>query len=181
MVSETTPMVLANGHNPRWPWSGRWVLTAASARARSAGSAPTWTLRSARSETLNGTNAHRTGSCSRGRSLDNIRFGRPEATRQEVEAAARAIGAEPVIMALPQGYDTEVGERGALLSAGERQLVAFARPGNWSWACWRAMWRIEAGRQRDAREGRPEQRLERACRCRYVAAQVVDCFSLHRR
>jgi ABC-type multidrug transport system fused ATPase/permease subunit len=58
---------------------------------------------------------------------DNIRFGRPEATRQEVEAAARAIGAEPVIMALPQGYDTEVGERGALLSAGERQLVAFAR------------------------------------------------------
>ncbi|HET9291745.1 MAG TPA: ABC transporter ATP-binding protein [Actinomycetes bacterium] len=58
---------------------------------------------------------------------DNIRFGRPDATREEVEAAARAIGAEPVIMALPQGYDTEVGERGALLSAGERQLVAFAR------------------------------------------------------
>ena len=58
---------------------------------------------------------------------DNIRFGRPEATRAEVEAAARAIGAEPVIMALAQGYDTEVGERGALLSAGERQLVAFAR------------------------------------------------------
>jgi len=58
---------------------------------------------------------------------DNIRFGRPEATREEVEAAARAIGAEPVIQALPHGYDTEVGERGALLSAGERQLVAFAR------------------------------------------------------
>jgi ATP-binding cassette subfamily B protein len=58
---------------------------------------------------------------------DNIRFGRPEATREEVEAAARAIGAEPVILALPQSYDTEVGERGALLSAGERQLVAFAR------------------------------------------------------
>jgi ATP-binding cassette, subfamily B, bacterial len=58
---------------------------------------------------------------------DNIRFGRPDATRAEVEAAARAIGAEPVILALPQGYDTEVGERGALLSAGERQLVAFAR------------------------------------------------------
>jgi ATP-binding cassette subfamily B protein len=58
---------------------------------------------------------------------DNIQFGRPEATRAEVEAAARAIGAEPVIMALPHGYDTEVGERGALLSAGERQLVAFAR------------------------------------------------------
>jgi ATP-binding cassette subfamily B protein len=58
---------------------------------------------------------------------DNIRFGRPEATREEVEAAARAVGAEPVIMDLPDGYDTEVGERGALLSAGQRQLVAFAR------------------------------------------------------
>jgi ATP-binding cassette subfamily B protein len=58
---------------------------------------------------------------------DNIRFGRPEATREAVEAAARAVGAEPVIRSLPQGFDTEVGERGALLSAGERQLVAFAR------------------------------------------------------
>jgi ATP-binding cassette, subfamily B, bacterial len=64
---------------------------------------------------------------SRATVADNIRFGRPEATRAQVEAAARAIGAEPVIRALPQGYDTEVGERGALLSAGERQLVAFAR------------------------------------------------------
>jgi ATP-binding cassette subfamily B protein len=58
---------------------------------------------------------------------DNIRFGRPEATRQEIEAAARAVGAEPVILDLPDGYHTEVGERGALLSAGQRQLVAFAR------------------------------------------------------
>ena len=58
---------------------------------------------------------------------DNIGFGRPEATRAEVEAAARAIGADQAIMDLPHGYDTEVGERGAMLSAGQRQLVAFAR------------------------------------------------------
>ena len=58
---------------------------------------------------------------------DNIRFGRPEATRAEIEAAARAVGAEPVIAGLPHGFDTEVGERGALVSAGERQLIAFAR------------------------------------------------------
>jgi ATP-binding cassette, subfamily B, bacterial len=58
---------------------------------------------------------------------DNIRFGRPEATRAEVEAAARAVGADQVIAGLPAGYDTQVGERGALLAAGERQLVAFAR------------------------------------------------------
>jgi ATP-binding cassette subfamily B protein len=59
--------------------------------------------------------------------LDNIRFGRPEATRAEVEAAARAVGADQVIAGLADGYDTEVGERGALLAAGERQLIAFAR------------------------------------------------------
>jgi ATP-binding cassette, subfamily B, bacterial len=59
--------------------------------------------------------------------LDNIRFGRPEATRAEVEAAARAVGADQVIAGLPDGYDTQVGERGALLAAGERQLIAFAR------------------------------------------------------
>jgi ATP-binding cassette subfamily B protein len=58
---------------------------------------------------------------------DNIRFGRPGATRAEIEAAAAAVGAEPVIAGLPHGFDTEVGERGALLSAGERQLIAFAR------------------------------------------------------
>jgi ATP-binding cassette subfamily B protein len=127
MASETTPMVLANGHNPPWPWSGRWLLTAASARARSAGSAPTWTPRSARSGTLNSTNSHRTGSFFSGTVLDNIRFGRPDATRSQVEAAARAVGADQVIAGLPDGYDTQVGERGALLAAGEKQLVAFAR------------------------------------------------------
>ncbi|HZD72227.1 MAG TPA: ABC transporter ATP-binding protein [Actinomycetes bacterium] len=58
---------------------------------------------------------------------DNIRFGRPDATRAEIEAAVRAVGAEPVIDALPEGLDTEVGERGVKLSAGERQLVSFAR------------------------------------------------------
>jgi ATP-binding cassette, subfamily B, bacterial len=58
---------------------------------------------------------------------DNIRFGRPEATRAEVEAAARAVGADQAIEALAGGYEAEVGERGALLAAGERQLVAFAR------------------------------------------------------
>jgi ATP-binding cassette, subfamily B, bacterial len=58
---------------------------------------------------------------------DNIRFGRPEASRADVEAAARAVGADQVIAGLPAGFDTEVGERGALLAAGERQLIAFAR------------------------------------------------------
>jgi ATP-binding cassette, subfamily B, bacterial len=59
--------------------------------------------------------------------LDNIRFGRPDTTRAQVEAAARAVGADQVIAGLPDGYDTQVGERGALLAAGEKQLVAFAR------------------------------------------------------
>jgi ABC-type multidrug transport system fused ATPase/permease subunit len=58
---------------------------------------------------------------------DNIAFGRPDATDQEVEAAARAVGAWDFIEALPAGPDTEVGERGVQLSAGQRQLVAFAR------------------------------------------------------
>jgi ABC-type multidrug transport system fused ATPase/permease subunit len=58
---------------------------------------------------------------------DNIAFGRPEATDDEVEAAARAVGAHEFIELLPDGYDTAVGERGGHLSAGQRQLVAFAR------------------------------------------------------
>ena len=58
---------------------------------------------------------------------DNIAVGRPGASRDEVEAAARAIGADPFIRALPEGYDTDVRKRGGRISAGQRQLVAFAR------------------------------------------------------
>ncbi len=58
---------------------------------------------------------------------DNIRFGKPEATDDEVRAAARAIGADTFIDALPNGYQTDVRKRGGRLSAGQRQLVAFAR------------------------------------------------------
>jgi ABC-type multidrug transport system fused ATPase/permease subunit len=58
---------------------------------------------------------------------DNIRFGRPDATDEEVVAAARAVGADRFIDALPEGYDTDVAKRGGRLSAGQRQLVAFAR------------------------------------------------------
>jgi ABC-type multidrug transport system fused ATPase/permease subunit len=58
---------------------------------------------------------------------ENIAFGRAGATPEEVEAAARAVGAHEFIAALEHGYDTPTGERGAQLSAGQRQLVAFAR------------------------------------------------------
>ena len=58
---------------------------------------------------------------------ENIAYGRPEATREELERAARAVSAHPFIAALPQGYDTVLGEGGATLSHGERQLLAFAR------------------------------------------------------
>ncbi len=58
---------------------------------------------------------------------ENIAFGRLDASREEIEAAAHAVGADEFITALEHGYDTEVGERGAQISAGQRQLIAFAR------------------------------------------------------
>ena len=59
--------------------------------------------------------------------LHNISLGRPGAEREEIEAAARAIGAHEFIAGLPNGYDTDVHQKGARLSAGQRQLVSFAR------------------------------------------------------
>ncbi|WP_329583494.1 ABC transporter ATP-binding protein/permease [Kitasatospora sp. NBC_01250] len=58
---------------------------------------------------------------------ENIAVGRPEASREEIEQAAKAIGAHDFIAALPDGYDTDVRKRGGRISAGQRQLVAFAR------------------------------------------------------
>jgi ABC-type multidrug transport system fused ATPase/permease subunit len=58
---------------------------------------------------------------------ENIAFGRPHAEQDQIRQAAAAVGADEFIAELPQGYDTEVGERGAQLSAGQRQLIAFAR------------------------------------------------------
>jgi ABC-type multidrug transport system fused ATPase/permease subunit len=58
---------------------------------------------------------------------ENIAFGKPGASDGEIEAAANAVGADTFISELAHGYDTEVGERGAQLSAGQRQLIAFAR------------------------------------------------------
>ena len=58
---------------------------------------------------------------------DNIRFGRPDATDERDPSRRRAVGADRFIDALPDGYDTDVAKRGGRLSAGQRQLVAFAR------------------------------------------------------
>jgi ATP-binding cassette subfamily B protein len=58
---------------------------------------------------------------------ENIRYGRPDATDEEVEAAARAAAAHDFITALPQGYETFLGERGTRLSGGQRQRIAIAR------------------------------------------------------
>ncbi len=59
--------------------------------------------------------------------LDNIRYGKLDATDEEVIAAAKAVRAHEFIMELPQGYNTEVNERGTRLSVGQRQLISFAR------------------------------------------------------
>ena len=58
---------------------------------------------------------------------DNIRFGKPDASDEEVMAAARLVHAEPFILAQEKGYDTEIGESGARLSTGQKQLLSFAR------------------------------------------------------
>ncbi|MDQ0959043.1 ATP-binding cassette subfamily B protein [Streptomyces sp. B4I13] len=58
---------------------------------------------------------------------ENIAIGRPDASREEIERSAKAIGAHEFISALPDGYDTDVRKRGGRISAGQRQLVAFAR------------------------------------------------------
>jgi ATP-binding cassette subfamily B protein len=58
---------------------------------------------------------------------DNIGLGKPGATTQDIEQAARAVGAHDFIMRLPEGYDTDVNKRGGRLSAGQRQLLSFAR------------------------------------------------------
>jgi ATP-binding cassette subfamily B protein len=58
---------------------------------------------------------------------ENVAFGRPEATPEEIVSAAQAVGAHEFVMRLEDGYETELGERGSRLSLGQRQLVAFAR------------------------------------------------------
>lgn len=59
--------------------------------------------------------------------LENIRYGRPEATREEIEAAARQANAHAFIQRLPQGYDTDIGQRGVTLSMGQKQRLSIAR------------------------------------------------------
>ncbi|MEI7419824.1 MAG: ATP-binding cassette domain-containing protein, partial [Actinomycetes bacterium] len=58
---------------------------------------------------------------------ENIALGKPDASREEVEASAKAVGAHEFILSLPNGYDTDVNKRGGRVSAGQRQLISFAR------------------------------------------------------
>jgi ATP-binding cassette subfamily B protein len=58
---------------------------------------------------------------------ENIALGRPDASQEEIEAAARAVGAHEFVLAMPDGYDTDVNKRGGRVSAGQRQLLSFAR------------------------------------------------------
>ncbi len=62
-----------------------------------------------------------------GTAADNIALGKPDATFEEIRAAARAVGADTFIERLPDGYDTDVNKRGGRVSAGQRQLISFAR------------------------------------------------------
>jgi len=62
-----------------------------------------------------------------GNVADNISLGKPDATREEIIGAAKAVGAHEFIEALPNGYDTDVNKRGGRVSAGQRQLLSFAR------------------------------------------------------
>ena len=59
--------------------------------------------------------------------LENLRYGKPDASMQEIETAVKAVCADEIIARLPQGYDTQVGEGGSSLSTGEKQLLSFAR------------------------------------------------------
>ena len=59
--------------------------------------------------------------------LENLRYGRPDASMEEIRAAVKAVSADAIIDRLPQGYDSPVGEGGNSLSTGEKQLLSFAR------------------------------------------------------
>ncbi len=59
--------------------------------------------------------------------LENLRYGRPDATMEQIEAAVRAVSADQIIARLPEGYDSQVGEGGCSLSTGEKQLLSFSR------------------------------------------------------
>lgn len=59
--------------------------------------------------------------------LENLRYGRPDATMDEIEAAVKTVSADQIIARLPDGYNTDIGEGGNTLSTGEKQLLSFAR------------------------------------------------------